>query len=405
VGSRIEAVVLGCGPYGLAAAAHLRSAGIDARVFGQPMSFWQEHMPAGMFLRSAWYASDIADPAHRFTLDDYLNSHGIAASVPVPRARFIDYGLWFQRHWVPDLDRRRVQTVAPNGEGFHLLLEDGETVKTKRVIVAAGIAPFARRPAQFKELPTALASHSCDHKNFAAFAGNRVAVIGGGQSALESAALLREAGAEVEVILRAPKVRWLRGKIELRQRMGFLRQVLYPRTDVGPPGLNQIVARPNLLRWLPYRLRESIAQRSIRPSAADWLRSRVQGLTISTSRSVVCARRIGDRLLITLNDGTARDVDHVIAATGYQVDIARYPFLDQSLLRAIERVGGYPRLNAGLETSIRGLHFLGAPASWSMGPVTKFVSGTEFSGRALANWIGFGNRRADRGQALVEVQG
>jgi FAD-dependent urate hydroxylase len=405
VASRIEAVILGCGPYGLAAAAHLRSAGVEGRVFGEPMSFWQEHMPAGMFLRSAWYASDIADPARRLTLNDYLNSHDIPVSVPVPRDRFIDYGLWFQRTVVPDLDRRRVQTIAANGDGFRLSLEDGETLKAQRVIVAGGISPFARRPAEFKELPAAMASHSCDHKNFSAFAASRVAVIGGGQSALESAALLREAGAEVEVILRAPKLRWLRGKIEFRQRMGLLRQLLYPRTDVGPPGLNQIVARPNVLRWLPSRLRDSIAQRSIRPSAANWLKSRVQGLTITTSRSVTGARRIGDRLLITLSDGTSRDVDHVIAATGYEVDIARYPFLDHSLLRAIESVGGYPRLNAGFETNITGLHFLGAPASWSFGPVTKFVSGTQFSGRALASWIVAGKRNAQRGHALAEVEG
>ena len=33
--------IVGAGPYGLAAAAHLRRAGVEVRVIGQPMSFWQ----------------------------------------------------------------------------------------------------------------------------------------------------------------------------------------------------------------------------------------------------------------------------------------------------------------------------------------------------------------------------
>ncbi|MCZ1004134.1 NAD-binding protein [Streptomyces mirabilis] len=36
----------------------------------------------------------------------------------------------------------------------------------------------------------------------------RVAVVGGGQSALESAALLNEAGADVEVLVRDSPARW-----------------------------------------------------------------------------------------------------------------------------------------------------------------------------------------------------
>ena len=404
MGSTVEAIVLGSGPYGLAAAAHLRANGVQTRVFGEPMSFWREQMPAGMFLRSAWYASDIADPAHRFTLDDYLSSHGIAPSAPVPRDTFIAYGQWFARNWVPDLDRRRVRAIAPDAKGFRVLLEDGETLNAGRVVVAAGISPFAYRPAQFKDLPGALASHSSQHHNLEAFAGRRVAVIGGGQSALESAALLREAGADVEVIVRAPMVRWLRGKVELRQSLGRLRQVLYPRTDVGPPGLNQIVSRPHLLRLMPPRLRAAITYRSIRPSAASWLKPRIDGVTITTSRWVVSARPAGEGLRLELDDGSAREVDHVMMATGYEVDIARYPFLDAGLLRAIKRAGGYPRLNAGFETSVRGLHFLGAPASWSFGPLTKFVSGTEFSAGALTSWI----RRHDHGvqwRRLAEVTG
>src|SRR5213079_230240 len=51
--SACDVAIVGAGPYGLSAAAHLRAAnGLDVRVFGEPMSFWERHMPKGMLLRS-----------------------------------------------------------------------------------------------------------------------------------------------------------------------------------------------------------------------------------------------------------------------------------------------------------------------------------------------------------------
>ena len=65
-----DVAVVGAGPYGLACAAHLRD-GLDVRLFGEPMSFWTNHMPEGMLLRSPYVASHIADPDRALTLDDY----------------------------------------------------------------------------------------------------------------------------------------------------------------------------------------------------------------------------------------------------------------------------------------------------------------------------------------------
>lgn len=379
--------MLGCGPYGMAAAAHLRAVGVDARVCGEPMKFWQEQMPAGMFLRSAWYACDIADPCHSFTLEIFLANQGILPAAPVPWHTFIEYGQWFQRSLVPDVDRRHIESIASNGEGFCVRLEDGETLNARRVVVAAGISRFANRPPQFNHLPTALVTHSSDHNDLARFNGRRVAVIGGGQSAFETAALLHESGSDVEIIMRTPRVRWLRGNIEFRRRLSVWRRLFYPRTDVGPPGLNQIVARPMLLRCFPPKLRALIARRSTRPSAASWLEHRLKSVKITTSRQVGSASRCGDRIKLELDDASSREVDHVILGTGYRVDIARYPFLTPDLLRSIACVDGHPRLDCGFQTTVKGLHFLGAPAAWSFGPLAKFVSGTEYSGRALARSI------------------
>src|SRR3954453_21992879 len=158
-----DVAIIGAGPYGLAAAAHLRSAGLGVRVFGEPMEFWRSQMPGGMLLRSSWDASHISDPEHALTLDKYQEVMGITLPRPVPLENFVEYGQWFQRQVVPDLDQRKVARVesAPSG-GFQLTLEDGEWFQAKRVLVATGLASFTNRPAQFDGLPHSLASHSSD---------------------------------------------------------------------------------------------------------------------------------------------------------------------------------------------------------------------------------------------------
>src|SRR5262249_23889614 len=198
--SRYKAAIVGAGPYGLAAAAHLRSVNQEICIFGEAMEFWQNQMPKGMLLRSSWDASRISDPGQRLTLDTYRATVGAEFGAPVPLDHFIAYGQWFQQQIAPDLDRRRVNRVEPSDGGFQIHLQDGASVQTERVLVAGGIAPFASRPAQFDGLRQGLVSHSADHQDLSRFAGQQVVVVGGGQSAIESAALLSECGAQVEVI-------------------------------------------------------------------------------------------------------------------------------------------------------------------------------------------------------------
>lgn len=120
--------IVGAGPYGLAAAAHLKSAGVSIRVFGESMEFWQRQMPIGMCLRSTWDASHISDPHGALTLDQYQKEHGVHLSKPLPLADFVRYGQWFQRQVVPDLDCRRVARIESNPYGFRVGLADGELI-------------------------------------------------------------------------------------------------------------------------------------------------------------------------------------------------------------------------------------------------------------------------------------
>lgn len=376
-------VIIGAGPYGLAASAHLRAAGVETRVFGEPMAFWERQMPTGMRLRSPWAASHIAAPNRRLTLEAYQAAARVQFSAPTPLEHFVAYGQWFQRQVAPDLDRRRVLSVEPGDGGFRLALEDGETVRAQRVAIAAGISPFARRPAQFADLPPTLVSHTSEHADLGTFAGRRVIVVGGGQSAIESAALLREGGAsEVEVLVRAPSV-FIASEPATEPRLGRARRLLDAPSGVGPPILSWLVYFPDLLRLTPRAFKNRLARVCALPGGVPWLRPRVEGLPITTGRSIVQADPHGDALRLTLDDGTERHADHVLLGTGYQIDVTRYDFLGPSLLRSVARANGYPLLRTGLESSVPGLHFLGAPASWSFGPLLRFVAGTGYAARAL----------------------
>ena len=379
-----DVAIVGAGPYGLAAAARLRDTpGLEACVFGEPMSFW-EGMPRGMLLRSAWDACHIGFADGNLTLDGYKAASGREFGKPVPLDAFVDYGHWFQRNAVPELDTRRVAKVEQAPGGFRLRLSDGETVRAKRVVVAAGIESFAWRPPAFDGLPLELASHSSGYRDLGGFGGKSVAVVGGGQSALESAALLHESGAEVEVLARAQDIVWLRGGT-IQRKLGRAKPLLYAQTDVGPAGLSRLVAVPALFRRLPRRVQSRLAYRAIRPAGARWLVSRLADVPISTGTNVVRAEAAGGGVRLVLDDGTERRVDHVLLGTGYRIDVSAYRFLAPELVGRIRRVGGYPVLRGGLESSVSGLHFLGAPAAWSFGPIMRFVSGSWYAASGLAS--------------------
>jgi len=389
-----DVAIVGAGPYGLSAAAHLRTIkGLEVCVFGEPMSFWKQNMPVGMFLRSNWTATQIADPHRALTLEAFQAENGDRFSLPVPLRSFVDYGLWYQAHAVPDLDRRKVARVESSPNGFRLILESGESLQARRVVIAAGIGSFAWRPPEFAGLPSCLVSHTSEHPDLGKFQGKKVLVVGSGQSALESAALLRESGAEAEVIGRAHRINWLQGVLSktLHHRLGKItRHILYAPTDVGPAGISQLMARPDLLRKLPRSLQDRLWKRAIRPAGARWLVDRLCDVPIRLESSVVSVALSGESVKVRLSDGSERTVGHVLLGTGYHVDISKYSVLDPGILQSVERSNGYPRLKQGLETSVPGLHILGAPAAWSFGPLLQFVSGTRYASRALFRSIAGG---------------
>jgi cation diffusion facilitator CzcD-associated flavoprotein CzcO len=389
-----DVVVIGAGPYGLSVAAHLRARDLRPRVFGHVMSFWEHQMPRGMLVRSAGGASSISDPGGSLSLDAYEAEHSQPFSRPLPGEEFARYGRWFQANGVPDLDGRLILTVEKHASGFACATEDGERLVARRVVLATGLRCFAERPSQFEELDDDRVVHSMEVTEPDRFAGRSVAIIGSGQSAVETAALVHEAGADVELIARAPLIRWLGRGERIRRINPIVRRILYAPTDVGPAGLSRIVALPELFRRLPIVPRERIAYRSIRPAATGWLIDRTADVKMSLGRQVTRALPDGAGVRLTLDDCSTRQVDHVILGTGYRVDIAKEPLIGELLRRELHLHAGYPVLRPGFESSIAGLHFLGAYSAWSFGPIMRFVAGTQFTSRAVAGHIGPRSRPA-----------
>ncbi len=380
-----EAVVVGAGPYGLSVAAHLKHAGIATRVFGEPMAFWQRNMPEGMLLRSPWRATHLSDPNGTWSLDAYASAHGVDPNVRLPLRSFVAYGEWFQQHAVADVDRRAVRRIDTAHDGFRLTLDDGETLDADRIIIATGLRNQEYRPLPFKDVPITLASHSSQHPDLSVFRGKRVGVIGRGQSACESAALLAESGAEVEIISRGD-IRWLgipaNGTTQTTVDR-WLREALAAPSEVGPFPLSWLVEMPGIVRHIPAALRSEFSGRCLKAAASGWLKPRFAKVRCNPGRTILAARTRGSRITLDLDDGT-KTFDHVLLGTGYRVDISRIGILASQLLDRIDCVGGSPLLGPGLQSSVPKLHFVGSYAVRSFGPLLRFIAGAPYAARAVA---------------------
>ena len=395
--STCEAVVVGAGPYGLSVAAHLRHAGIAAHVFGQPMAFWRNNMPRGMLMRSPWRATHLSDPDSALSLDAFASAHGVDPKERLPLEAFVTYGEWFQQHAVADVDRRSVRRIDAARDGFRLTLDDGEVLNSDRVIIATGLRNQEYRPLPFKDVPATLASHTSAHSDLSVFRGKRVAVIGRGQSACESAALLAESGAEVEIISRGD-IHWLGISANGASRRTLsrrLREALASPSEVGPFPLSWLVEVPGVVRHMPAALREEFSRRCLKAAASGWLKPRFAKVRCNSGRTILGARALGDRVALDLDVGE-RIFDRVLLGTGYRVDIARLGIFSPQLLDRIVCADGSPLLRPGFESSVPKLHFVGSYAVKSFGPLLRFIAGAPYTARAITETA---PRRAPQQQA------
>ncbi|HEV7236699.1 MAG TPA: hypothetical protein VGN15_10990, partial [Ktedonobacteraceae bacterium] len=169
-----DVVVVGAGPYGLATAAHMLEQGLDVAVFGKPLKLWRENMPKGMLLRSYWWATNISDPHKQYGFDRYFQETDQQAIDPLSAETVIDYGLWFQKHVVPNVDETYVKSIQRKEGLFEVTLVDGRVVLAPIVVMAPGLHYYLYRAPEYSQLPLELVSHTSDHREFDQFAGQSV---------------------------------------------------------------------------------------------------------------------------------------------------------------------------------------------------------------------------------------
>jgi FAD-dependent urate hydroxylase len=393
----VDVAIVGAGPYGTSLAAHLRAAGVKYRQFGLPMNLWRTRMPRGMFLKSQGFASCLSAPGGTHTLAEFCRATGrdyADYGLPVPLDVFVAYGDWFGRQAAGGLEQTLVTGLTRAGDRFELGLANGCAATARRVVLATGVEHFAYVPPQLDG--HALVSHSSAVTDPAAYRGQQVAIVGRGQSALETAALLHENGAGVQIVTRSPAVAWngppLMPDRPLRQR---LRE---PEAGLGSGWGTWFYSRqPGLFRHLPEQVRVHRARTALGPAGASWLRGRVEGqIPVLTSERIEQVLTVGDGIRISLagRDGTRSGVsaDHVIAATGYRPDLRRLAFLDDGLRSQIQTVANTAAVDGGYQTSVPGLFVIGPAVAPVFGPVMRFVYGADHAattvGQRLAAMAG-----------------
>ena len=392
--SVFDVVVVGAGPYGLSTAAHLLGRGLRVAVFGRTLEMWRDRMPKGMLLRSHWWATNLSDPRRDHGFEQFARDSGHERDYPLPLQTFVDYGLWFQRRAVPDVDETYVSSIERQDGRFLITLADGREVESQAVVMAIGVYYYAHRPEQFRGLPSDLVSHSSGHGDFARFKGRDVVVIGGGQSAIEYAALLHEAGAAVQVVSRRP-IQWLAP--DRSGARSTLERILAPDASIAPGWTNWVWDQwPWLFYRFPLGWKDSY-NAIYHSGATHWLKHRVVGkVTLREGRTVANLKVTQGKLAATMSDGAKVSADHILLATGYTVDITKLTMIDPSLRAQIKTDRAIPTLSHWFESSVPGLYFVGLTSLRAFGPLYRFVAGCGAAARRVADGVMRARRRRSR---------
>jgi len=389
-----EVAIVGAGPYGLSIAAHLRKRGLSFRIFGPPMDTWISHMPKGMCLKSDGFASDIYDPDRDFTLKKFCAERGVPYAdmgLPVRLETFASYGLAFKDRMVPELENKAVVGIERAKEGFSVQLDSGETCQARRVILAVGITHFEYMPENLTHLPEQFLSHSARHHEVATFKGRNVVVLGAGASALDLAGLLHNEGANVQLVARATELNF-HSKPTGKPR-SLWKKLRHPDSGLGPGMRSRFFANaPWAFQYLPENIRINVVKRALGPSGGYFTHDMVVGkVPLLLGYRIERADVQGNTMHLQLRgqDGSSKEVitEHVIAATGYKVDLERLTFLSKELRSAIRTAGSSPVLSRGFESSVPGFYFAGIAAANSFGPVMRFAFGAGFAARRIAETL------------------
>jgi thioredoxin reductase len=406
-----QVVIIGAGPYGLSLAAHLNDRKIGCRIFGRPMQMWRERMPHGMVLMTPGFASNLTAGHSSFTFADFCAEKGYAydaTGIPVKLEHFTEYGIEFQKRLVPQLEELDVVAVRRVVGGFRVRLEDGGELLTSLLVVATGIGCFDSIPKVFEGLAERYVSHSSMHADLSGFASKQVTVLGAGASALDTAALLKELGADVTLIAREKAVRFEAGPPEGDRT--WIERLRTPSSPMGPGWRSWMICKgPHIFRLLPEDLRHKILKNHPGPAGGWTIKRRVLGkvpMLLGVEVKQAFAHNGLVSLTLTETDGTTNEhlTEHVIAATGYEVDLSRLTFLGAGLRAEVKEFRGAPLLDTNFQSSVKGLYFIGEASAQTFGPLMRFACGAHYSSAWLSWHLAWMSRSKVRKATISEMQ-
>ena len=375
---KTDFLVVGAGPFGLSMSSFCKHHNIDHLIVGKTMDFWKSNMPKGMFLRSGtdWHL----DPVNTHTIEKYIKDNDISLnkSEPLSLDFYLDYVNWFVKEKnIGPIDSFITNLDYLNGEKpyFSAKLENGEEIEAKNVLLALGFKHFKNIPEELSIIPENRLSHTCDLVDLDQFKNKRCLIIGGRQSAFETAALLNEAGAE---------------NIYVSYRHDTPD---FTESDWSwvLPMLDKMVEDPGWFRNLSEQERDDLNKRfwtEGRLKLEPWLSPRLKSDSVKllpNTNAIACSELSSGDLEVELDSSEKIIVDHVILATGYKVDMKNIPLLNSgNILEKLKLKNGFPVLDNYMQTNIPGLFVTSMAATQDFGSFFGFT----VSVNASANMIG-----------------
>ncbi|QQK77790.1 NAD(P)-binding domain-containing protein [Salicibibacter cibarius] len=350
----IDLAIIGAGPYGLSLAAHAKESNINYKVFGYPMDFWASKIPPNMYVRTSLEYTGLSDRHNEYTLKNYQLEKGIDLFYPLSRNVFVDYAFWFIKKTDIDIEKALITNVIST-DGFYIVqTENGNSYKAKKVIVAVGLTNAQYIPNELYVSKKNLVTHSSDYTTFDEFVGQHVLVVGGGQSAWETAALLHQANAEVELV--------------------------YRRSERLKPQKNMNAKQQEISRRFYYfskQYQDKIKKELEKATVSDFLVPLVEGKVKQRPNTFITyvLKTHDNKVHVKLNDQTSLIVDHVIAATGFRFSVNNISFLNSIHQNIAINDSGDPVLNEYFESTVPNLFFTGPAAATSHGPAYRFIAG------------------------------